>query len=188
MSIMLQQKQHLLSDHTLAFTPARSLPDFQLLDHTGQNVGNEILEGQWSLLFFGFTNCPDVCPNTLSLLKNLQSRIKNPEHNPQIVLVSVDPMRDTPEKMQAYVSSFKTNIIGLTGELHKIQVLTDFLGVAYAYNALPDGSYTVDHTAAVFVLNPDGEYAGIYTGNLAAPNALETLADDYRIITETKYP
>lgn len=116
-------------------------------------------------------------------MAELQNRVPDTKQTPQIILVTVDPMRDTPDVMQTYVQSFSDDIFGLSGELHNIQVLTDALGVAYAYNALPDGNYTVDHTAAVFIINPEGNYAGIYTGNLAAKDALDNLVHDYSIIS-----
>lgn len=183
LSLEYQNKQNTLSEHTLHFPQAKSIPEFSVLDHNGQSVNNKILQGRWSIMFFGFTNCPDVCPNTLSILAELQTRMADSPNKPQLVLVSVDPMRDTPEIMKTYVNSFSDDIIGLTGELHQIQVLTEALGVAYAYNALPDGSYTVDHTAAIFLFNPDGDYAGLYTGPMAAQEALVTLSRDFQIMT-----
>lgn len=182
-SIRYQNSNNTTSTDTLVFEAPKSLPAFSVLDQNGQEVNNQVLQGHWSFVFFGFTNCPDVCPNTLSILAEVQNRKSVKSDQPQIVLVSVDPMRDTPELLKTYVSSFSSNILGFTGELHQIQVLTDALGVAYAYNAMPDGSYTVDHTAAIFIINPDGEYQGIYTGSLAAQHAIETLSRDFAIIS-----
>ena len=181
-SLQLQNKQSELSE-SIYYSNAKNLPSFNVLDQNGKQVNNQILKGRWSLMFFGFTNCPDVCPNTLSVLTEIQNQIKEPALKPQLILVSVDPMRDTAEIMKAYTQSFSEDIIGLTGELHDIQILTEALGVHYAYNALPDGSYTVDHTAAIFIINPDGKYAGIYTGTLAAKEALKVLRKDFLIIT-----
>jgi protein SCO1/2 len=167
----------------MAFANPKIIPEFSVIDQNGDDFSNPQLQNRWSLMFFGFTNCPDVCPNTLSVMAELQNRVPDTKQAPQIILVTVDPMRDTPDVMQTYVHSFSDDIFGLSGELHNIQVLTDALGVAYAYNALPDGNYTVDHTAAVFIINPEGNYAGIYTGNLAAKDALDNLVHDYSIIS-----
>ena len=182
-SIRYQNSNNIASTDTIVFQAPKSLPVFGVLNQNGQEVNNQVLIGHWSFVFFGFTNCPDVCPNTLSILTEVQNRLSDKSKQPQIVLVSVDPMRDTPELLKTYISSFSSNILGFTGELHQIQVLTDALGVAYAYNAMPDGSYTVDHTAAIFIINPDGEYQGIYTGSLAAKHAIETLSRDFEIIS-----
>jgi len=183
LSVQFRNNQQTFSEYTMAFANPKKIPEFSVIDQNGDDFSNPQLQNRWSLMFFGFTNCPDVCPNTLSVMAELQNRVPDTKQAPQIILVTVDPMRDTPDVMQTYVHSFSDDIFGLSGELHNIQVLTDALGVAYAYNALPDGNYTVDHTAAVFIINPEGNYAGIYTGNLAAKDALDNLVHDYSIIS-----
>ena len=183
-SVQYQKTQNQLSDATMYLPQGKALPSFKTLNHLNQTVGNEVLENRWSILFFGFTNCPDVCPNTLSILAEVQKRFTGKTIKPQLVFVSVDPMRDTPEILNNYIKGFSDDIIGLTGELHQIQVLTEALGVAYAYNALPDGSYSVDHFSGTFIVNPMGEYVALHTEQLAAADSLETLVHDFAIITK----
>ncbi len=184
LSLEYQKKQNQLSEATLYFEQARDLPVFNTLNHLNQNVSNSILNNRWSILFFGFTNCPDVCPNTLSILTEVQKRFADKPIKPQLVFISVDPMRDTPELMANYINGFSDDIIGLTGELHQIQVITEALGVAYGYNALPDGSYTVDHFSGTFIINPNGKYVGLHTEQLSAANSLKTLIHDFAVITK----
>jgi len=156
-----------------------------LINHLNQPIDKTMLKERWSLMFFGFTHCPDVCPNTLNELSKLQKRFTDND-KPRLLLVSVDPMRDTPEVMNAYIKSFSDDIVGITGELHKIQVLTTQLGVAYAYNALPDESYTVDHSATIFVFNPDGKYVAAYTSMLNSQEDVDALEDDFRKLIKRK--
>ena len=184
LSVQYQKKKNQISPATLYFEQARSLPVFNTLNHLNQNVSNEVLENRWSILFFGFTNCPDVCPNTLSILAEVQKRFASKSIKPQLVFITVDPMRDTPKLMAQYIKGFSDDIIGLTGELHQIQVLTEALGVAYGYNALPDGSYTVDHFSGTFIINPKGQYVGLHTEQLAAADSLKTLIHDFAIIAK----
>ena len=184
LSLQYQEKQNQISDATVYLGQGKALPIFNTVNQLSENVSNEILNNRWSILFFGFTNCPDVCPNTLSVLAELQKRFDGKTEKPQIVFVSVDPMRDTPELMNNYIKGFSDDIVGITGELHQIQVLTEALGVAYAYNAMPDGSYSVDHTAAVFIVNPQGKYVGIHTEQLSAADSLKTLSHDFAVITK----
>jgi len=124
------------------------MPVFEVVNHLGETIANEDLNGRWSLMFFGFTHCPDVCPNTLNTLTQLQNEFSG-KNKPELILVSVDPMRDKPDILNTYIHTFGDDIKGYTGELHQIQALTSNLGVAYAYNAMPDGSYTVDHSAFI---------------------------------------
>jgi len=188
MSMRWQNQQQTLSDNSVYFPNPKSLPAFEVLDHNNSNTDNSSLKNRWSLMFFGFTNCPDVCPNTLSVLSNLQNKLENKSNKPQLVFVSVDPMRDKPEIMRSYINSFSKDIIGFTGELANIQVLTDALGVAYSYNALPDSSYSVDHSTAIFIINPAGQYVAAYTGQLSTTEELKNLSHDFHIISHAKTP
>jgi len=174
-----QTKEPQYSESTLVFPKARTLPNFAVKNHLGKAINIANLKNRWSLMFFGFTHCPDVCPNTLNALTQIQKSF-DADTQPQLILVTVDPMRDTPEIMQKYVNSFSDDIIGVTGELHNIQVLTKELGVAYAYNALPDGSYTVDHSATIFIINPQGEYVAAYTSMLNTQDDIDLLHSDLR--------
>ena len=159
------------------------LPDFSLLDQSGDLVNADTFRGQWDLVFFGFTNCPDVCPTTLQVLASARSKlIENGEETlPRIVLVSVDPDRDTPELLGQYVDYFGEGNLGVTGELEGVKTLTAALGIYFEKAPAENGNYGVDHSAAVLVINPDGEFAALFS----APHTVANFAHDLPIVMGT---
>ncbi len=153
---------------------ARGVAEFQLEDQHGRPFTLQSLRGKPSLLFFGFTHCPDVCPTTLFKLAQAKQAAALP--GLQIALISVDPQRDTPQALATYVRSFDPDFIGVTGTVAEIRkVATDF-GVAMQRVDLPGGDYTMDHTAAVFLTDRQGHIAAVFT----PPFDSRTLAQDLR--------
>ena len=140
------------------FNEPRQISEFALIDHFGRQVGLSSLKGSWSLLFFGFTTCPDICPTTLSVLNDAVTALENP---PNIVMVSVDPQRDTPSRLAQYVPAFNPDFVGYTGSFEETVKLSEELNIAFGKvpGELP-GSYLVDHSASLVLINPDGHYAG----------------------------
>ena len=109
-----------------------ALPQFSLLDQSGAEFSRDSLSGHWSLVFFGFTRCPDICPATLQQLVIARSRtLEVASEFPQIVLISVDPERDTPELMAEYVAKFGAGITGVAGTLEELRKLTSALGIYF---------------------------------------------------------
>jgi len=164
-------------------TPSRRLAEFSLIDQNGRTFGTANLRGRWSVLFFGYTNCPDVCPATLATLAAVEKRLRAAKaiEPPQVIFVSVDAKRDTPAQLARYVPYFDPQFIGLTAaDQPGIEAVARQLGVAVIIEPAADGSYTVDHSAALFVVNPDGRLAAILTGPFT-PDALRV--DLLRIIT-----
>jgi protein SCO1 len=162
--------------------PARALPDFSLIDQQGRAFGPERLKGRWSLVFFGYTNCPDFCPTTLTTLAGLDKRLRAARAavRPQVIFVSVDAKRDTPAQLAKYVPYFDPEFIGVTAvDQRTIESFAAQLGVAVALTPRPDGSYTVDHSGAIFVVDPGGKLAAVLTGPFNA-GALQT---DFQHIT-----
>ena len=153
------------------------LPEFSLLDHTGAAVDQTVFDGHWNLVFFGFTHCPDICPLTLQVLANARAQMADEgiEPLPRIVLVSVDPERDTPEKLGQYVGYFGDQNLGLTGEIDEIKKLTGALGIWFGKSALDGDNYTVDHSAAVLLIGPDGEYRAVFSDTQDAANFVRDL-------------
>lgn len=170
-------------EHATVYPAARSLPDFALTDQRGEPFGPRRLVGQWTLLFFGFTHCPDICPATLATLATARRELADLPlpRQPQVVLVSVDPQRDTVEKLAGYTAFFDPSFLGVTGAPEQVARLTDGIGVAVVAGT-PDahGNYTVDHTAAVFLVNPAGAVAAIFS----APHSPDGIAHDYRLVLE----
>lgn len=165
---------------TLFETP-RPLPAFALVDHAGQSFGRERLRGRWTFLFFGFVNCPDVCPTTLATLAEARRSVADlpAGERPDVVLASVDPARDRPETLERYVAHFDPSFTGITGSAESIEVLTRDLGVAVIIGPpAADGSYAVDHTAAIFLIDPEARLAAVF----GTPHESGAIASDYRRI------
>ncbi|HEX5786568.1 MAG TPA: SCO family protein [Woeseiaceae bacterium] len=162
-----------------------SLPEFRLVDDDGRETGPEVFRGQWNLVFFGFTHCPDICPLTLEKLARVRERLARAGADPlpQIVLVSVDPERDTPERLSAYVDSFGPGTLGLTGEIDEIRRLTEALGVWFeksgaGVSGSDPASYGVDHSAVVIVIGPDARYRAVFS----APHEIEDFVHDLPLL------
>ncbi len=132
----------------------------------GQSFTNETLEGEWTLMFFGFTFCPDVCPATLAhmshMMKALRAQSPALAARINVVLVSVDPQRDSPEKLDGYVRFFDEDFIGVTGTPANLQALAQQLNVAYEFvGDTSSNSYLIEHSSHVVLINPKGDYQGI---------------------------
>lgn len=158
--------------------PPRPVEHMKLLDQHGAPVTAESLAGRWTVLFFGFTHCPDVCPTTLARLAGVQRRL--PEAiRPRVrfMLVSVDPMRDTPARLAEYVGQFGQDFVGATAPLGELAPLLKELGVSYAYTAQEhdehaghaghDGhgapAYTVTHSETLYVLDARARLHAVFT-------------------------
>lgn len=132
---------------------------FELVNHDGQPVDQSILDGKWSLVFFGFTYCPDFCPTTLNALAATQARLGDKAKDLQILFVSVDPERDTPQALKTYLSldGYPKGVIGLTGTPEQIKAAADAYRVIY--QKVGDGEdYTMNHTVTVYLMGPDGRF------------------------------
>lgn len=141
----------------------RIFSDFELIDQRGETFAKADLTGKWTLIFFGFTHCPDICPATMAMLnKVIQPLTDKEKQNIQVVLLSVDPERDTPQKLADYVTYFNPGFTGLTGDPYQILSLTAQLGVVYTKVPLDEGDYTVDHSGNIVVINPMGDYHGFF--------------------------
>ncbi len=143
-------------------TPRR-FSDFELVDHHGNRVTKEAFQDKWTLIFFGFTHCPDICPTTMATASKMYRALQPEEQQDlQIVLLSVDPERDTPEKLATYVPYFHEDFTGITGNPFVILKLATELNIAYVKVPLEDGSYTVDHSGNLVIINPRGDYHGFF--------------------------
>lgn len=159
---------------------ATALPEFELQDQFGQPVGAAAFEGQWDLLFFGFTHCPDICPTTLQTLSIARGELAaaGAGELPRIVLVSVDPERDDAESLGRYVDHFGDGNLGITGSIAELRKLTGALGIYFEKAPLEDGAYNVDHSAAVIVIDPAGRFSALFS----APLSVEDLVHDLPLL------
>ena len=146
---------------------------FRLTDQDGRTVTDDDLKGRTSLVFFGFTHCPDVCPTTL--VKLAQARKTAHVQGLNVVFVTIDPARDTQQLVGLYVHAFDPDFVGLTGDEKTIDTMAHNFGVAVNKVDLPGGDYTMDHTAAVFLLNTRGQVAGIFTPPFDTPKLAQDL-------------
>lgn len=165
----------LLDEANLLLLPReRAIPALQLVDQDGQAFDTRDLRGRWHLLFLGFTACPDVCPTTLSDLRRLLGRLQ-PEvrERVQVVLVSVDPARDTPERLKQYLAYYRSEFKGLTGELSELTKLSKALGLPFVPANETGGDYSVSHSGNIALVAPDGSLRG----HIRAPLKLDGLAD-----------
>jgi len=159
----------------------RVLPALGLTDQDGQPFTVSQLQGHWTLIFPGFTYCPDICPTTLGLLKAVQQQLGDQAEHLQVVLFSIDPDRDTPERLKEYVTYFSPTFRGVTTPEPNLKAIAQALGVAYAKvpGDTPD-EYSMDHSAALILINPRGELAGYFTG----PFQAELLLADLKQVLE----
>ena len=125
---------------------------FSLKDVNNNIITEKSFEGPASALFFGFTNCPDVCPITLNKLSLIQDELKNDKEKLKVFFISIDPNRDTPQVMKDYLGSYKNKIVGITGEPEKIFILSKSWGIKSEKIFSKEGSYTVDHSSPILLL------------------------------------
>jgi protein SCO1/2 len=154
------------------------LQHFSLLDHNGEEFGRFSLVRKWTFIFFGYTNCPDICPTALIDMNGIYNNLveKDKLGNTQFIFVSVDPARDTVEQMKEYVPFFNENFIGVTGDPEVIESISAPLGVAYT--RMPgknDDDYLVDHSASLLLIDPLGRLRAIFL----PPHAPEAMAEDF---------
>ncbi len=163
---------------------ARLLPEFELVDHENRKLTRTSLEGQWSLIFFGFTHCPDICPASLQTMSEMVAAIDDPDvlEAMQVYFVSVDPDRDKPEILRNYVTYFNPDFIGATAAMENLRPFTRSLGILHEIRKPEPESqvYEVDHSAAIVLVNPKAEFAGLF----GAPHDALTMARDMTRIVE----
>jgi protein SCO1 len=161
----------------------RSIQDFSLHDHNGQPFTKSNLAGQWSVVFFGYTYCPDICPLTLATIRQFEGLLQDTEAADavQVVMVSVDPQRDTPEKLGAYVKYFGEDYLGVTGEYIEIFNFARQVNIAFGYQPAEDGNYLVSHSGEIVLINPNGDFHGFFK----VPHDPEKMATNFRSVLST---
>ena len=147
---------------------ARPLPAFSLTRHDGEALKLEDFRGRWSLLFFGYSNCPDICSPSMQQLTTALQTLG--EEHTRIVFVSVDPERDSPEALSRYVGYFHNGTLGVTGEPEAIADFAKQLGAFHSKRELATG-YLVDHSGSAWLVDPEARLAGVFTPPLA-PKAI----------------
>lgn len=168
--------------------PPRELPAVTLIDHNGDPFVISQLAGRPAFVFFGFTNCPDICPLTLAVLADVSRRLRGqaPDFAPAVLFVSVDPGRDTPERIRTYVNAFDPAFIGATADEATLAPLIALLGVTVHQQQQGDETYNVVHNGTVYVLDAAGRWRAIFGGSSHQATTLvaDTLAMRARLGAE----
>ena len=147
---------------------ARDVAEFNMLDQHGRTFAKKDLQGHWSLLYFGYLQCPDICPTTLQSLAKLRKLMIEDGRDadiPQMVFVSVDPKNDTPERIAGYLAFFDKELIGLSGSPDQLEHLANSLSVIYAEHIEPNGVRSMEHTTSVIVVDPQGRGVAALAGS-----------------------
>lgn len=135
---------------------------FALIDQNGRPKTDRDFHGRWTLLYFGYTYCPDVCPTTLAMIEKALAKMGPPAQAVTPVFVSVDPERDTPSVLKAYLKSFGPQFVGLTGSPAQVAQVAKAYRVYYAKQTLPGGTYAVEHSSVIYLLDPKGRLVKVY--------------------------
>ncbi len=152
--------------------------DFTLVNQDGQTVDQTILNGKWTLVFFGFTHCPDYCPTTLGVLDVVQDQLGDDAKDLQIVFISIDPARDTPQMLKDYLSSdgFPDGVIGLTGTEEQVRAASKAYRAFYQQVGEGEG-YTMNHTLTVYLMGPDGKFRSAVSHDLGPTKTVKLIQD-----------
>lgn len=171
--------------HGTLLSQPRDIQFFELLGIDAQPFNNERLNGQWTMMFFGFTSCGYLCPTTMAELGKMARLLqeRGVRSLPQVVMISIDPKRDDLNRLAHYVHTFHPEFYGARGDKSAIKRMTRELGIAYAKVALkPEHgaeTYDIEHTGTVLLFNPKGQLTAFFTG----PHQASHLADDYLLLT-----
>lgn len=160
----------------LRLPQAKAIADFALYDATGAPWSREGLTGEWTLVFFGFTSCPHICPDTMFKLTQVTQQLEEnlpPGRVPNVLMIAVDPVRDTPEALKQYQDRFDGEIEAVSGPDAQLRALAMQLGAHYVIPPHEPGEwYNVDHSLGVLLLNPEAEWVGVFS----APHEIEAMA------------
>lgn len=171
--------------HATVLPAPMALPDFTLMDQNDQLFDKRSLNGRWSMVFFGFTQCPDICPVTLQQLALARRQLAEENSDavlPDIIFVSVDPERDSPEVLRQYVQAFGAGITGVSGDPAEISKLARTLGIFFEVDPGEGDDYTVAHSAAVIVINENAEFHALFS----APHNVSAFVVDMPVIIAAK--
>lgn len=169
---------------TILLPSPKSLGEIKFTDHNGDPFTEANLLDKWTILFFAFTNCPDVCPTTMQTLAQVKSKVSDAQawDNYQVVMITVDPERDSPERLKSYVPYFDPEFVGLSAPVPYTTEFAKNVGILFFKgDVMENGGYDMDHGASLILVNPKGQYAGVIT----APHRTDEISDD--LIDLAKY-
>lgn len=162
-----------------------AISDFELLDHHRRPFTKNTLDGQWTLVFFGFTNCPDICPLTMHELTGFYRDLDGDpmQNDTQVVMISVDPFRDDTDQIAGYMRGFHPDFLGVNGDFNVISRLARELFISHGIMPLPDdeggsNNFLIDHSGNILLIDPQGQYRGFLEPNIKRAN----IGEAYRLI------
>ena len=169
-----------LKSGTSLYAHPRAFPEFSLTDHRGQEFSNHQMKHTWSFVLFGYTHCPDICPLALSTMDRVLETLVTRDGIPALgIFISVDPQRDTQQRLSEFVQYSSREIIGLTGSEAELENLGPALDVAYSMPAGPENvNYLVDHSSYLFLVAPDGNLIALF----GTPHDNERIIDDFHTL------
>tara|TARA_R110001606_G_scaffold233036_2_gene380475 strand:+ start:733 stop:1374 length:642 start_codon:yes stop_codon:yes gene_type:complete len=180
------------TEYIKLYPQARALPEFSLVDSKGQVLTNKNFRQQWTLIFVGYTFCPDICPTTLADLSSIYPQLQSidGQYPIKVAFISVDPARDTTERLAEYIDFFEPDFIAATGEHADIFPFVRALGMMYSISqSTDDPNYLVDHSASIVLINPQGNVIGRFKpefspGEVAVSDSERILHDMAILATE----
>jgi cytochrome oxidase Cu insertion factor (SCO1/SenC/PrrC family) len=149
---------------------------FRLIDHTGQMRSDSDFRGRFMLVYFGYTNCPDVCPTTLGVMADALAKLGARRQKIVPLFITIDPERDTAKALKAYLPSFGPDFVGLTGSPDAVRKVAGTHHVFYSKHALAGGGYAMDHTSVIYLMGRDGKFVTYYDETIGP----DGLADDLK--------
>ncbi|SFR65879.1 protein SCO1/2 [Marinobacter daqiaonensis] len=164
--------------NTYVYNEPRTLTPFSLTGDTGETVTLEDLKGGWTFVFVGYTHCPDICPATMSTLRRFSRELPPELPEPEFLLVSADPQRDTPERLQEYLDFFGEDFHGLTGDIDELRELARSVNAVFVHRDDGDGNNLVDHSGHLTLLDPEGRMVAV----IQPPHEPDKLIRAYRQI------
>jgi len=169
--------QQLRNDALFVYDDPITLNAFSLTKHTGGPFTNTSLQGSWTLVFFGYTFCPDICPITMVAIKQFYDLLEasGEGENVQVVMISVDPERDTEEVLKNYVTYFNPEFIGARGDYSDVYQLARNVNLTFAYTRVDDDNYLVNHNGEIMVMGPTGDNVGF----LKAPYEPQRMLENF---------
>ncbi|MBV9827455.1 MAG: SCO family protein [Alphaproteobacteria bacterium] len=148
---------------------------FHLVDQDGKPFTEANLNGKWHLVFFGYTHCPDACPTALNEISLAFDKLGKQRDQVGVVLITVDPERDTPAVLKSYIASFDAPITALTGTADEVKQAAAAYRVYYAKHPTPDGGYDMDHSAVIYIMDPQGRFTATFTPDTTGDAMAERL-------------
>lgn len=151
------------SNEGMVFSVPRAIKPFELVSADGNKFTQKNFHDHWTLLFFGFTHCSNICPTTMDMLKRSYEKLHGSYPNLQIVFISIDPERDSVEELNKYTHMYNENFVGVSGKIQDLRKLQSQLGVYSARDtSSSDSNYQIQHTSAIMLINPRGQWAGLF--------------------------